>query len=125
MVLYRPFIQHLVRAKSDEVPEMRSYACASACVTASMQVIWIVEQMDTHGLLIGAYWFTVYITFFAVMSLCMFILGNAGDPTASEAMAAAVKGRAILFRLSSESASAARCVASLGVRSLQLTYISM
>lgn len=114
MVLYRPFIQHLVRAKSDEVPEMRSYACASACVTASMQVIWIVEQMDTHGLLIGAYWFTVYITFFAVMSLCMFILGNAGDPTASEAMAAAVKGRAILFRLSSESASAARCVASLG-----------
>ncbi|KAG4430084.1 hypothetical protein IFR05_014429 [Cadophora sp. M221] len=116
MVLYRPFIQHLVRAQPNDVPEMRSYACASACVTASMQVIWIVEQMDTHGLLIGAYWFTVYITFFAVMSLCMFILGNSGDPTAMEAMTAAVKGRQILIRLSSESASAARCVASLGVR---------
>lgn len=80
-----------------------------------MQVIWIVDHMDKEGLLIGAYWFTVYITFFAVMSLCMFNLGNQNDPTAAETMSAAVKGREILARLSGENDSAKRSIAGLGV----------
>jgi hypothetical protein len=84
-------------------------------VKAAMQIIWLVDEMDRRGLLIGAYWFTVYIAFFAVMSLCMFILGNPDDPTTDETMKAALKGREILIGLSLESASAARCVASLGV----------
>lgn len=81
-----------------------------------MQIIWLVEEMNEQGLLIGAYWFTAYITFFAVMSLCMFTLGNLNDPTVGDTMTAAVKGREILISLSVESASAARCVSSLGVR---------
>ena len=116
MVLYRPFIQHLVRVSPENSPDMKSYACASACVKAAMQIVWLVDEMDKRGLLIGTYWFTVYIMFFAIMSLCMFILGNAKDPTTNEVMKAALKGREILVRLAPESASAARCVASLGVR---------
>jgi len=94
---------------------MKSYSCASACVKAAMQIVWLVDEMDKRGLLIGVYWFTVYIMFFAIMSLCMFILGNANDPTTKEVMKAALKGREILVGLAAESASAARCVASLGV----------
>lgn len=115
MVLYRPFIQHLVRVQPDNAPDMKSYTCASACVNAAMQIVWLVDEMDKRGLLVGAYWFTVYIMFFAIMSLCMFILGNAKDPTTSEVMKAALKGREILNKLAVESASAARCMASLGV----------
>lgn len=99
---------------------MKSYACASACVKAAMQIVWLADEMDKRGLLVGAYWFTVYIIFFAIMSLCMFILGNPKDPTTIGAMKAALKGREILVGLALESASAARCVVSLGVRRFYL-----
>lgn len=76
--------------------------------------------MEKQGLLIGAYWFTAYITFFAVMSLCMFALGNVNDSTVGDTLTAAVKGRGVFVRLASGSVSAARCVTSLGVRTFPL-----
>jgi hypothetical protein len=126
MVLYRPFIHHIVRTQLGDVPEMRSFACASACIKAGMQIVWIVEELDNRGLLVGAYWFTVYITFFAVMTLCMFILGNPHDPTIEEAKRAAEKGRRILSRLAVESVSAEKCLASLEVNvSLPTPYFQL
>lgn len=115
MVLYRPFILHVIRTGPSDPPEMRSFACASACIKAAMQIVWLVEELETHGLLISAYWFTVYITFFAVMALCMFIISNPNDPTVDDALRAAEKGRRILTRLAGESVPAEKCVASLGV----------
>jgi len=116
MVLYRPFIHTIIRAESKDVPEMRSFACASACIKAAMQIIWIVSELSNHGLLVSAYWFTDYITFFAVMVLCMFIIGNPDDPTVEETIMAAEKGRNILSGLAHESLLAGKCLASLGVR---------
>jgi hypothetical protein len=83
-----------------------------------MQIIWIVEELDKRSLLHGAYWFIVYITFFAVMTLCMFIIGNPDDPTVEETISAAEKGRDVLSRLALESVSAGKCLASLGVNNL-------
>lgn len=117
MVLYRPFIHQIIRAESKDVPEMRSFACASACIKAAMQIVWIVGELSNRGLLVGAYWFTVYITFFAVMALCMFIIGNPDDPTVEETVTAAEKGRKILTGLAQESVSAGRCLVSLAVSS--------
>ncbi|KAF8861656.1 hypothetical protein BDZ45DRAFT_250787 [Acephala macrosclerotiorum] len=114
MVLYRPFIIHVIRTAPSDPPEMRSFACASACIKAAMQIVWLVEELETRGLLISAYWFTVYITFFAVMALCMFIISNPDDPTVDDALRAAEKGRGILTRLAGESVPAEKCVASLG-----------
>ena len=115
MVLYRPFIHHIIRAESKDVPEMRAFACASACIKAAMQIVWIVGELSNRGLLVSAYWFTVFITFFAVMALCMFIIGNPDDPTVEETVAAAEKGRKILTGLAQESVSAGRCLVSLAV----------
>ncbi len=115
MVLYRPFIHHIIRAESKDVPEMRSFACASACIKAAMQIVWIVGELSNRGLLVGAYWFTVYITFFAVMALCMFIIGNPDDPTVEETATVVDKGRRILTGLAQENVSAGRCLVSLAV----------
>lgn len=98
------------------MPEMRSFTCASACIKVAMQIVWIVGELSNRGLLVGAYWFTVYITFFAVMVLCMFIIGNPDDLTVEETITAAEKGRHILSSLAQESLSAGKCLASLGVR---------
>jgi hypothetical protein len=106
MVLYRPFIHHIIRTESKDVPEMQSFACASACIKAAMQIVWIVGELSNRSLLVSAYWFTVYITFFAVMALCMFIIGNPDNPTVEETVAVAEKGHKILTGLAQESVSA-------------------
>lgn len=115
MVLYRPFILHVIRKTPQDPPEMRSFACASACIKAAMQIVWLVEGLESRGLLISAYWFTVYFTFFAVMALCMFIISNPDDPTVDDALRAAEKGRRILTGLAIESVPAEKCVALLEV----------
>ncbi len=118
MILYRPFIHHIVRTKREGLLELRSFACASACVKAAMQVVWLVDEMDSRGLLNGAYWFTVYMTFFAVMSLCMLILGNVEDPTVDDTMKAASRGRDILVQMALQSTNAERCLTVLEVSQL-------
>ena len=116
MVLYRPFIHHILRSQQATAPEMHSFACASACIKAAMQIVWIIGELDRRNLLIGVYWFTVYITFFAVMALCLFIIGNPDDVTVDDTLTAIETGRNVLSRLALENVSAERCVASLGVR---------
>ncbi|KAE8444750.1 hypothetical protein EG329_014310 [Mollisiaceae sp. DMI_Dod_QoI] len=125
MVLYRPFILHVIRTTPSDPPEMRSFACASACIKAAMQIVWLVEELETRGLLISAYWFTVYITFFAVMALCMFIISNPDDPTVDDALGAAEKGRRILTRLATNSVPAEKCVASLGTLFDKISLLSL
>lgn len=115
MVLYRPFIHYIVRTKPYNDSELKSYACALACVKAAMQIIWLIKEMDRQDLLIGEYWFTTYMLFFAIMSLCMFALGNTNDPSLADTVRAALNGREVLLRLSTHTASAERCVYALGV----------
>jgi hypothetical protein len=80
-----------------------------------MQIVWLVEEMDGQGVFIGSYWFTSYMIFFAVISLCMFVLGSANEMFVDEAVTAAEKGRKILAKLSAESQSATMCSAGLEV----------
>jgi hypothetical protein len=115
MVLYRPFLHHIIRMESGGPPDQRSYACASACVKASMQVIWLVEQLDSQRLLTRPYWLTVYTSFFAAMSLLMFALGNPKDPTIHDSLKAAEKVREILSRPPNGSFTVLSCAASLTV----------
>ena len=81
-----------------------------------MQVIWLVGQLESQGLLAGSYWLTVYITLFASISLLMFALGNSDDPTVPDALMAAEKGRKVLARLADGNATAQSCAATLTVR---------
>lgn len=90
-----------------------------------MQIVWIAEELNNRGLLVGAYWFTVYIVFFSVMVLCMFIIGNPDDPTVDDTMTAAKKGRSILSRLAPGCRSAEKCLTSLEVSGFYGMYTSV
>lgn len=123
MMLYRPFL-HYVSSRppphgSKPVDE-RSYACAAACVSVSRNIVHITAEMQRRGFLIGAYWFTMYTTFFAILSLAFFVLENPGKPGAEEIMENASVGRDTLKALARRSMAADRCSQSLTVLFEQL-----
>lgn len=118
MVLYRPFLHHITKRKTDPDFDMRAFAYASACVEAAQQVIWLNEALDSKGLLHGSYWFILYTTFIAVLSLLMFVLSNKTDPTAQECLSAAVRGYLIFIKFVNTTVTAGKFLESLKVRKL-------
>jgi hypothetical protein len=116
MMLYRPFL-HYVSPKSNvgRVVDDRSYACAAACVSVSRNVVHITAEMQRRGLLLGAYWFTMYTTFFAILSLAFFVLENPTKPGTEEVLANASAGRDALKALAKRSMAADRCSTALAV----------
>ena len=114
MMLYRPFL-HYVSSKHNEGKPVddRSYACAAACVSVSRNIVHITAEMQRRGLLIGAYWFTMYTTFFAILSLAFFVLENPTKPGTEEILANAAAGRDALKALARTSLAADRCSQSL------------
>lgn len=102
---------------------MRSFACASACVSASMQVVWLIQALEENDLLASCHWFLVHITFFAVMCLLMFVLSNNTDPTAPDALKAAHAGFKVLQRHSGANLPIKRCVSCLMVSFLSRLHV--
>lgn len=72
--------------------------------------------MKKRGLLIGAYWFTMYTTFFAILSLVFFVLENPDKPGSHEILADANDGKDALMGLAKRSQAADRCSTALKVR---------
>jgi hypothetical protein len=119
MMLYRPFL-HYVSQKScaGKTVDERSYACAAAGVSVSRNIVHICSEMKRRGLLIGAYWFTMYTTFFAILSLVFFVLENPDEPGSQEILADANDGKEALKGLAKRSQAADRCSMALIVRPL-------
>ena len=122
MMLYRPFL-HYVSQKScaGKTVDERSYACAAAGVSVSRNIVHICSEMKRRGLLIGAYWFTMYTTFFAILSLVFFVLENPDKPGSQEILADANDGKEALQGLAKRSQAADRCSTALIVRPLQFS----
>ncbi|CAL3964880.1 hypothetical protein PZA11_002220 [Diplocarpon coronariae] len=110
MMLYRPFL-HYVSEKgcSGRTIDERSYACAAACVSVSRNIVHITTEMKRRGLLVGAYWFTMYNTFFAIISLAYFVLENPDKAGSPEILADANDGKDALKDLALRSQAAERC----------------
>jgi len=118
MILYRPFLHHIsqkVQAKSIDMPY---YACAAACVSVSRNIIHIASEMKRRGLLNGSYWFYMYTTFFAVLSLVFFVIENPSSTTAKEILRDAYEGRNTLASLAKRSMAADKCTQTLAVGSM-------
>lgn len=114
MMLYRPFL-HYVSEKayvSKQIDE-RAYACAAASVSVSRNIVHITTEMKKRGLLVGAYWFTMYTTFFAILSLVYFVLENPDKPGSQEILSDANDGKDALNGLARRSQAADRCSAAL------------
>lgn len=115
MVLYRPFLHHIMGGKARSEGQMRSYACASSCIKAAMQVIWIVRQLHRQGRAVAPYWLAPFMTLFSAMTLLMFALSNKGGATVDEAWEAVNSAYSLFSDLSSRSLTARRCAAVLEV----------
>ncbi|KAL8829382.1 MAG: hypothetical protein Q9191_002047 [Dirinaria sp. TL-2023a] len=109
MFLYRPFLHYISQSVQAKFIDKRSYACAAACVSVSRNIIHISAEMKKRGLLNGSYWFYMYTTFFAVLSLVFFVLENPSSPTAKDILHDAHEGRDTLAGLASRSMAADRC----------------
>lgn len=71
--------------------------------------------MRKKGLLNGSYWFYMYTTFFAILSLVFFVLENPNSPTAQDILRDALEGRDTLASLARTSIAADRCMQTLKV----------
>src|ERR1700753_1621809 len=99
MMLYRPFLHYVSHTCKSKIIDKRSYACAAACVSVSRNIIHINTEMKKRGLLCGAYWFSMYAAFFAILSLVFFALENPDNPTSTEVLRDAKEGKNTLAEL--------------------------
>ena len=113
LFLYRPFLHYAtVQPRSKHLDE-RCYGCAAACVNISRNIIHITTSMKEGGLLNGAYWFYMYTTFLAVLSLVYYVLGNPKGPDSEGALRDAFEGKDNLKALAKTSLAADKCTETL------------
>lgn len=116
MMLYRPFLHYVSHSCKSRAIDKRSYACAAACVSVSRNIVHIVCEMRRKGLLAGAYWFTMYTAFFAILSLVFYALENPDNDASQDVLRVATEGKETLRKLTKRSMAADRCSATLEVR---------
>ena len=115
VMLYRPFLHFVAMEKRSQPVDQRAYACAASYVNVSRNIIHITTQMKQRGLLNGAFWFVMYTSFFAILSLVYFAAENPDNATTQAVMKDALEGRQILASLATRSMAADRCTATLNV----------
>lgn len=125
MMLYRPFLHYVSQSCQSKTVDKRSYACAAACVSVSRNIIHITAEMKKRGLLVGAYWFVMYTTFFSILGLIFFVLENPESSTSQDILRDANEGKEILASLAKRSMAADRCTVMLSVGTLEQTKYSM
>jgi hypothetical protein len=71
--------------------------------------------MRKKGILNGAYWFSIYTTFFSVITMLYYVLENSTDVTSLAILKDAEIGRDLLLGLKERSLAAKRCSMALQV----------
>lgn len=117
LLLYRPFLHYVAQPHQDKpTVDQRAFACASACISVSRNIIHITAEMKRQRMLGGAYWFSMYTTFFAIISILYFILENPASLTSVELFKDAVEGKQLLEHFAKRSIAADRCSDTLKVK---------
>lgn len=116
MVMYRPFLHYVSNSFHNQGIDKRSYACAAACISVARNVVHITASLYRKGLLNGSYWFVMYTTYFAILSLVFFVLENPDLSTVKDGILKdALEGKTTLAMLAKKSMAADRCAQSLNV----------
>ncbi len=115
MALYRPFLHYVSQDCQTKTLESSAYACAIAGVSVFRNIVHITSEMKKRNMLIGAYWFTMYTTFFAILSLVFYVLENPDTQDTRDILKDAEEGRATLASLAKRSLAADRCTIMLNV----------
>lgn len=87
-------------------------------MSVSRNIIHIASEMKRRGHLNGSYWFYMYTTFFAVLSLVFFVIENPSSTTAKEILHDAHEGKDTLASLAKRSMAADKCTQTLAVRKM-------
>lgn len=86
---------------------------ARNCIRVAIRIVNHTDKMKERGVLNGAYWFTMYTTFFATISLVFFMLEKPNGNNVC--WKAANTGRAALDSLKAKSHAALKCSIALEV----------
>ncbi|KIW73953.1 hypothetical protein PV04_02027 [Phialophora macrospora] len=113
MMVYRPFVHYVSQACQARNVDKRSFACAAACISVARNIVHIMSEMKRRGLLVGSYWFFMYTTYFAILSLVFFVIENPNNSASNEILKDALEGRDTLASLAKRSMAADRCTVSL------------
>ena len=124
MMLYRPFLHYVSQGCASKGVDKRSFACAAACVSVARNIVHITTEMKRKGLLVGAYWFVMYTTYLAILTLVFFVLENPSSPTGKDILKDAIEGRETLASLAKRSWAADRCSQSLAVSDTDFASLS-
>lgn len=92
-------------------------------MSVSRNIIHITSEMRRRGLLAGAYWFSMYTTFFAIVSILYFVLENPNSPTSLELLRDAAEGKEVLAYFAKRSMAADRCSSALNVSVLEHSQV--
>jgi len=125
LLLYRPFLHYVSQSSKSATVDQRAFACASACISVSRNIIHIFVEMKKRGLLVGAYWFSMYTTFFAILSILYFVLENPDSSTSHELFKDALEGKAVLAHFAKRSMAADRCSTTLNVSFVAIFRLSL
>lgn len=110
MMMYRPFIHYIC----SPVPRTsNAIMAAKNCIRVAIKIVNLADTMRERGVLNGAYWFSMYTTFFATVSLLFLVLEKPDGNNAC--WKAAKKGRAALECLKQRSHAAEKCSIALKV----------
>ncbi|KAF2744844.1 hypothetical protein M011DRAFT_448672 [Sporormia fimetaria CBS 119925] len=115
LLLYRPFLHYVAQTYQSKPIDPRAFACASACVNVSRNIIHITVEMKRRRLLYGAYWFSMYTTFFAIISILYYVLENPDMTGSQELFREALDGKEVLAHFAKKSMAADRCTATLNL----------
>lgn len=83
-MLYRPFLHHALSRVQEDKLSLKAYACGSACIKAGMQVVWLVEQMESREVFNPAHWFVTLILAHIAACLVLFVTGASDPPIGDE-----------------------------------------
>jgi len=99
IVLHRPFLHYIAKAREEGGLDRRKLGLAEACITASHDAIDIAKIMSQHDLLYAASWPCVYTVFLATVSLLFYKATAPENADASRVQGGIDQGQEILTRL--------------------------
>lgn len=110
IVLYRPFLHYLAKAREDVNTDERQLRCALACVKVATNVISSSKVALHRGYLYPPSWCSVYTIFLSVVCLVFFIATHTDSPASAEVRLDIEAGIGILARVTCHDTGAERCL---------------
>ncbi|KIW90596.1 uncharacterized protein Z519_08379 [Cladophialophora bantiana CBS 173.52] len=123
ILLYRPFLHYLAKAKTENPPDARLLRCAACCVKISRFTISRSDEMLQKGFLAPAAWQSVYTVFLSLVTLIFFLATQHGNKDYAAIQKETETGVRILASTSCQDIGSRRCLDVLRVLTKRLSHI--